>query len=38
MRCGYIAAREDWIGQLVDLKLATTMGKVRPGPTCCIGC
>ena len=26
MRCGYIAAREDWIDELVDLKLAATMG------------
>ena len=31
MRCGYIAAREDWIGQLVDLKLATTMGNSATG-------
>ena len=31
MRCGYIAAREDWIPQLVDLKLATTMGNSATG-------
>ena len=31
MRCGYIAAREDWIAQLVDLKLATTMGNSATG-------
>ncbi|MBV8794193.1 MAG: PLP-dependent aminotransferase family protein, partial [Hyphomicrobiales bacterium] len=26
LRCGYIAARQSWIPQIVDLKLATTMG------------
>lgn len=26
IRCGYIAARAEWIEQLVDLKLATTFG------------
>jgi DNA-binding transcriptional MocR family regulator len=26
VRCGYIAARPDWIEQLIDLKLATTFG------------
>lgn len=26
LRCGYIAAREDWIDPLVDLKLATSLG------------
>jgi DNA-binding transcriptional MocR family regulator len=31
MRCGYIAARQDWIGQLVELKLATTMGNSATG-------
>ncbi len=31
MRCGYIAARQDWISQLVDLKLATTMGNSATG-------
>jgi DNA-binding transcriptional MocR family regulator len=31
MRCGYIAARQDWIPQLVDLKLATTMGNSATG-------
>jgi DNA-binding transcriptional MocR family regulator len=31
MRCGYIAAREDWIAQLVDLKLATAMGNSATG-------
>ena len=31
MRCGYIAARQDWIAQLVDLKLATTMGNSATG-------
>ena len=31
MRCGYIAAREEWIAQLVDLKLATTMGNSATG-------
>ena len=31
MRCGYIAARRDWIDELVDLKLATTMGNSATG-------
>ena len=31
MRCGYIAARQDWIPQIVDLKLATTMGNSATG-------
>jgi DNA-binding transcriptional MocR family regulator len=31
MRCGYIAARPDWIPQLVELKLATTMGNSATG-------
>jgi DNA-binding transcriptional MocR family regulator len=31
MRCGYIAAPQDWIAQLVDLKLATTMGNSATG-------
>ena len=26
LRCGYIAARADWIDQLTDLKIATTFG------------
>jgi DNA-binding transcriptional MocR family regulator len=26
MRCGYIAARSDWIEKLVDLKIATSFG------------
>ncbi len=26
VRCGFIAARQDWIEELVDLKLATTFG------------
>ncbi len=26
VRCGYIAARRDWIDPLIDLKLATTFG------------
>lgn len=26
VRCGYIIARPDWIGELVDLKLATSFG------------
>jgi DNA-binding transcriptional MocR family regulator len=30
-RCGYIAARADWIGPLVDLKLATSMGNSVTG-------
>jgi len=29
LRCGYIAARPDWIDSLVDLKLATTFGGGR---------
>jgi DNA-binding transcriptional MocR family regulator len=31
MRCGYIAARADWIAPLVDLKLATSMGNSATG-------
>ena len=31
MRCGYIAARQDWIAELVELKLATTMGNSATG-------
>lgn len=31
MRCGYIAARHDWIERIVDLKLATTMGNSATG-------
>ena len=31
MRCGYIAARVDWIAPLVDLKLATSMGNSATG-------
>jgi DNA-binding transcriptional MocR family regulator len=31
MRCGYIAAPQDWIAQLVELKLATTMGNSATG-------
>ena len=31
MRCGYVAAPQDWIAQLVDLKLATTMGNSATG-------
>ena len=38
MRCGSIAAREDWIAELVDLKLATTMGNSATGATFCIAC
>ena len=30
-RCGYIAARGDWIAPLVDLKLATSMGNSVTG-------
>ncbi len=30
-RCGYIAARADWIGPLVDLKLAISMGNSVTG-------
>ena len=30
-RCGYIAARADWIAPLVDLKLATSMGNSVTG-------
>lgn len=29
LRCGYIAARADWIESLVDLKIATTFGGGR---------
>lgn len=29
VRCGYIAARADWVDALVDLKLATTFGGGR---------
>ncbi len=29
LRCGYIAARSDWIDSLVDLKIATTFGGGR---------
>ena len=29
LRCGYIAARGDWIESLVDLKIATTFGGGR---------
>ncbi|WP_019938311.1 PLP-dependent aminotransferase family protein [Bordetella sp. FB-8] len=29
MRCGYVAARPDWIESLVDLKIATTFGGAR---------
>jgi len=29
VRCGYIAARADWVNSLVDLKLATTFGGGR---------
>lgn len=29
VRCGYIAARHDWIQSLVDLKIATTFGGGR---------
>lgn len=29
IRCGYIAARKDWIESLVDLKIATTFGGGR---------
>lgn len=31
VRCGYIAARADWIAQLSDLKLATAFGSGRMG-------
>ncbi|HXZ16656.1 MAG TPA: PLP-dependent aminotransferase family protein, partial [Roseiarcus sp.] len=30
-RCGYVAARADWIGPLVDLKLAVSMGNSPTG-------
>ena len=30
-RCGYVAARADWIEPLVDLKLATSMGNSATG-------
>jgi DNA-binding transcriptional MocR family regulator len=29
LRCGYIAARPDWIENLIDLKIATTFGGGR---------
>ena len=29
IRCGYIAAREDWIDKLADLKIATSFGGAR---------
>ena len=29
LRCGYIAARADWIGSLTDLKIATSFGGGR---------
>lgn len=29
MRCGFIAARAEWIEGLIDLKVATTFGSVR---------
>jgi DNA-binding transcriptional MocR family regulator len=29
VRCGYIAARADWIENLIDLKIATTFGSGR---------
>ncbi|MFT4102800.1 MAG: PLP-dependent aminotransferase family protein [Burkholderiaceae bacterium] len=29
LRCGYVAARPDWIDSLVDLKIATTFGGGR---------
>ena len=31
MRCGYIAARRDFVPELVELKLATTMGNSATG-------
>ena len=31
LRCGYVAARPNWIPQIVDLKLATTMGNSATG-------
>jgi len=31
IRCGYIAARQDWVAPLVDLKLATSMGNSATG-------
>lgn len=30
VRCGYIAARADWIGDLVDLQVATSFGGPSP--------
>jgi DNA-binding transcriptional MocR family regulator len=30
IRCGYIAAREDWIEGLIDLQVATNFGGVSP--------
>ena len=30
-RCGYVAARADWISPLVDMKLATSMGNSATG-------
>lgn len=30
MRCGYIAARADWIADLVDLQVATSLGGPSP--------
>src|SRR5690606_23237665 len=30
MRCGYIAARSDWIEALIDLQVATSFGGVSP--------
>ncbi|RVU14881.1 PLP-dependent aminotransferase family protein [Methylobacterium oryzihabitans] len=30
VRCGYVAAREDWIEALVDLQVATSFGGVSP--------
>lgn len=29
IRCGYIAAREDWIDKIADLKIATSFGGAR---------
>jgi DNA-binding transcriptional MocR family regulator len=33
VRCGYIAARQDWIGDLVDLQVATSFGGPSPVAT-----
>lgn len=33
VRCGYIAARSDWIESLADLKIATTFGSGRVAAT-----